>query len=112
MDIFIGNLPLDTSAIELRKLLGNIGKKPRYRIHKKVLKDGVVKCFGQVAVEPKDVACALIEKLNGTLLRGYYLTARHFIERQYTNDRRAPLWSGTPWNGLDRRKSDRRYQHA
>ena len=108
MEIFIGNLPLDTSAIDLRKLLGNSGIKPRYRIFRKTLRDGTVKCYGQAAIEPDQVALELIERLNNTELRGHILNVRIYRERQHTNDRRARLWHGVPWNGLDRRKQDRR----
>ena len=108
MEIFIGNLPHDTSAVDLRRLFGDAGFKARYRIHRKTLQDGTVKCYGQAVVEPDTVARELIQDLDNTMLQDNCIEVRQFVERSYSNDRRGPLWSGVPWTGLDRRKADRR----
>ena len=108
MDIFIGNLPLDTSAVDLRKLLGSTGINIRYRIYRKTLKEGAVKCYGHAVVEPDELALALIQQLSDTVLQDYKIEIRPLAERSHANDRRGPLWSGAPWMGLDRRKADRR----
>ena len=108
MEIFIGNLPEDTSAVDLRRLLGKAGEKARYRIYRKKLLDGTVKCYGQAVVEPDKTARELIESLNHTVLQDNAIEVRPYVARNHINDRRAPLWSGAPWMGLDRRKADRR----
>ena len=108
MEIFIGNLPLDTSVVDLRRLFGDAGSRARYRIYKKTLRDGTVKCYGQAIVEPDDVADSLIGRLNNSVLQENCLEVRPYKQRSHVNDRRGPLWSGVPWTGLDRRKADRR----
>ena len=108
MEIFIGNLPHDTSAVDLRRLLGDAGFQARYRIYRKTLQDGTVKCYGEAVVEPDSVAHELIGRLNNSVVQENCLEVRPYYQRSHTNDRRGPLWSGVPWAGLDRRKADRR----
>lgn len=108
MEIFIGNLPQNTTAVELRRLLGDAGLKARYRIFRKTMHDGSIKCYSQALVEPERVAQEVIAKLHNSTLNRHQLEVRRYHERSLNNERRAPLWSGKPWIGLDRRKSDRR----
>ncbi len=108
MELFIGNLPPETSAVELRKLLGQADKKARYQICQKTLRDGTVKCFGKALIDSDKLARELIHLLNDSMFNDARLEVRPFIERSHIRDQRGPLWSGKPWTGLDRRKTDRR----
>lgn len=108
MEIFVGNLPSSTSVSDLRRLFGNAGNRARFRICQKKLSDGSVHCYGQAMVEPDNRAEELLHELQGATLHGRRLQVRRFVHRSYTNDRRARMWRGKPWFGVDRRKRDRR----
>ena len=108
MELFIGNLPEDTSTVDLRRLLGKAGQAARYRIYRKKLLDGSIKCYGHAIVEPDQAALGMIHLLNHLEWRNHNLEVRPYFSRSHVNDRRAPLWSGRPWMGIDRRKRDRR----
>ncbi len=108
MDIFIGNLPLSISALELRRLFGDAGSQARFRLFQKRYPDGAVCCYGRAKIGHESLACQIIEHLSERRLAGRRLEVRRYVERSPLNERRAPMWRGKPWIGLDRRKAERR----
>lgn len=108
MEIYIGNLPPDTSVIELRRLFGPVSANARFRICQRYDVSGALVCYGHAVIEPERRARQLVEQLHGRCLDGWRLRAREFVYRNPANERRAPLWHGTPWSGLERRKGERR----
>jgi len=108
MDIFIGNLPLSISALELRRLFGEAGSQARFRLFQKRYPDGAVCCYGRAKIDHAPLAGEIIEQLRDRQLSGRRLEVRRFVERSPLNERRAPMWRGIPWVGLDRRKTERR----
>lgn len=108
MDIFVGNLPLSVTVVELRRLFGKAGATARYRIVQKQYADGTTRCYGRAMIEPDESARILIGSLDRALLHGRPLEVRRFVQRNLANERRAPMWRGRPWHGLDRRKGERR----
>ena len=111
MEIFIGNLPMNASVVELRRLFGEAGRNARFRLYKKLYPDGAISCFGQADVEPERAAQSLLMRLNAAQLQGQSLEVRLLIERSYSNERRAPWWMGRPWDSVERRRVDRRAVH-
>ena len=108
MEIFIGNLPLNASVVDLRKLFGKINNGARFRIYKSRQRDGSSKVYGHAVVESETFAFDLMTKYDGSLIRDSRIQVRAYRQRSVNNDRRAPLWTGLPWSGLDRRHTERR----
>ncbi len=108
MDIYIGNLPLDTSVMDLRNLIGRHVENARYRIVHKTLSDGSSCCYGQISLSRDTNGEQILRDIQGMELDGRVLEIREFIHRNHVADRREPFWRGRPWQGLDRRKAERR----
>jgi RNA recognition motif-containing protein len=108
MDIFIGNLPLETSVVELRKLLGEAGANARFTLFRKMYPDGGVSCFGQAEVEPDAVAEEALRHMRNAVFRDQKVEVRPLVERSYINDRRSPNLHDAAGAVLERRCGDRR----
>jgi len=108
MELFIGNLPLNASVVDLRKLFGKIENGTRIRIYKSRLKDGTSKCYGHAVIGCAQTAENIISDHNGSMMQGLYIEVRLYEQRKLRNDRRAPLWAGPHWAGLNRRQLERR----
>jgi len=108
MEIFIGNLPLNASVVDLRKLFGKIDSGTRLRICRLKMRDGSSICYGHAVIDSEQAGYDLILNFNGSLMQDKYIEVREFEQRKVANDRRAPLWTGAPWSGLNRRQSERR----
>jgi len=126
MRIFIGNLPVDFTSVELRRLvfstlmpgntaqfLGNLFKKT-YKIKRAAFEviggeQGYYETpFGVIFIEPDIVGHKLIERLDQFYFRETVLVAREFYVRAYSNDRRAINWRSQSWDSDERRWNDRR----
>ena len=109
MELFIGNLPPSATVLELRQLLGPCANQARYQLIQRSDADGVVHCFARVQV-PSDVEARLVvaELQDAGTFSGRHLEVRRFRERNTFNDRRAPWWRAEPWEGVERRRGDRR----
>ena len=126
MRIFIGNLPVDFTSIDLRRLacsmlmpgntakfLGNLFKKT-YKIKRTAFEvigseQGYYETpFGVIYIEPDSVGQKLVEKLDQYYIRETVLVAREFYVRAYSNDRRAINWRSQSWDNDERRWTDRR----
>ena len=108
MDIYIGNLPLNASVMDLRNLIGRSIDNARYRIVHKTLGNGTSCCYGQITLARGIKGEHVLREIQGIMLDGNALEIREYIHRNYVADRREPYWRGKPWHGLDRRKSERR----
>lgn len=108
MDIFIGNMPRNTSVLELRKLVGDAGKNARFRLFSRRNKAGKVACFGHVVINDANSAQDVIENLDGKDLGGMSLKVRPFIHRSDSNERRARRPFPIPVGGINRRRGERR----
>lgn len=126
MEIFIGNLPVNTSAYELRRLFNQAidkmsggflpWKKPHpgqiaIQIVEKGSAAGRIR-YGHAVIEPETIARHCIQTLNHHFLNGQPLTVREYFQRSYMNERRALDWREKPWHGPERRADDRRYNQA
>jgi RNA recognition motif-containing protein len=108
MDIFIGNMPRNTSVLELRKMFGDAGRNARFRLFTRRSKTGKVACFGHVVVQDDLSAQKVIEQLDGQDLGGMSLKVRPFIHRSDSNERRARRPFPIPTGGINRRRGERR----
>jgi len=106
MDIFLGNLPRKTSVLELRKLIGDVGQ-ARFRIVSHRNK-GKPRCYGMAVVDDRDTGRELITRLDGAEFNGSELLVRHFLHRSDHNERRSRKIYPVGWNGINRRRGDRR----
>jgi len=106
MDIFVGNLPRKTSVLELRKLIGEVGS-ARFRIVSRN-KNGRNNCYGHAIINSKQTASEVITRLDGIEYNGSHITARHYLHRSEHNERRSRKVYPVGWNGVNRRRGDRR----
>lgn len=126
MQIFIGNLPRNYSAFELRRLVERelmpqgiqetakhfFSKKERlkrseYKIFDKLTNMGIVR-HGVAVIEPDALAARAIERLNKVNYQSNMLVVREYVTRTNSNDRRALNWRQKPWDDSERRSKDRR----
>ena len=107
MDIFVGNLPKKTSVLELRKLIGEVGS-ARFRVVSGKQKNGRKNCYGHAIINSNQTGQAIISRLDGVEFNGSNITARHFLHRSEHNERRSRMVYPVGWNGVNRRRGDRR----
>lgn len=126
MELYIGNLPQDVTAFDLRKLFtpvvgSNSGKfsflrartEPfmNFKIVEQRSAGGMVR-FGWADIEPDEVAERCIEQLNKTVFQGNAIVVREFFHRRAMNERRALDWRSKPWHGEERRVGQRRQYYV
>ncbi|NOY66648.1 MAG: RNA-binding protein [Gammaproteobacteria bacterium] len=107
MDIFVGNLPKKTSVLELRKLIGDVGS-ARFRVITGKQKNGRKCCYGHAIIGSSQTGTEVITRLDGVEFNGCSITARHFLHRSEHNERRSRMVYPIGWNGVNRRRGDRR----
>lgn len=126
MQLFIGNLPRNINAFELRRMVERVllpqgvnetakhflFKKERlkrsdFEVFDKLTHAGIMR-HGKAIIEPELLALRAIERLNNSDFRGNRLTVREFITRINNNDRRALNWRMKNWQGGERRLNERR----
>lgn len=126
MQIFIGNLPRNMSAFELRRMVERVLlpqgfqetakhyllrseriKRAQYEVFDKLTLFGIVR-HGKAAIEPDLLAQRAIERLHQTEYRGNVLVVREFVTRINNNDRRALAWRSRKWGPTERRLRERR----
>lgn len=122
MDIFIGNIPEETTSYELRRFVNGLfeGRKTGLQFWKrktperltfKVIDKHVEGHFYHYAIariEPSDMGSEGIELLDQQFFRDCPLSVREYRSRSYMNERRAINWRERPWSGVERRCADRR----
>lgn len=108
MELFIGNLPADTTVSELVQLFESYGDVAHFRIIEKIQHDGTSLRFGHGKLEPEEAAMQAISELDGTELRGHRLKVRRYAYRDTSEDRRAHKMRRMPWGRQRRRSSGER----
>ena len=107
MLMFIGNLPATMNEQGLCEL-GQFPPGVHVRIHKKLDGTQVVHRYGLAYFQQSGEAEKLVERLNGKSVQGNTLQVREFGHRRANNERRRLDWREIPWDGPERRKSERR----
>ncbi|MGM0594551.1 MAG: RNA recognition motif domain-containing protein, partial [Pseudomonadota bacterium] len=105
MDVFIGNITVNTSQTEILSLLKGFAKKARVRMVNQTLESGERAYYAIAEFDSERLARKAIKKLNGTLLHGQQVVLREYVHRSYSNERRAVNWRDRPWDGPERRRS-------
>lgn len=108
MDVYIGNITVNTTLSDVVNHFRGFAKKARFRIVDKKLEDGTRAYFAVAEFDTEKLALKAIKKLNGSLLRGQKVHMREYYHRNYSNERRAVNWREKPWHGPERRRSERR----
>ena len=110
MNLFIGNLPFNATARDLRSLLRLSEREAqrRLRIFKKSDRAGRVLRFGIVHVDNDAALRKLLDRNRDARLQGQPLNVREFIPRAAGNERRAIDWRTRTWPHSERRIAERR----
>ena len=107
MEVFVGNLAGSVSLLDLNKLFKDFRHPPIQLVEKKQA-DGRALRYAVVDFEAPRLAQKAIKKLSGFFLHERSLVLHEFVHRSYTNERRAIDWRTRPWDGPERRRSERR----
>ena len=108
MELFIGNLHLDTTTNELKALLADIDKEACISFVEQNRHNGKLR-FGHVAEMNDDKALYIITSLHNKPHRGRKLIVRQFHQRTNNNDhRKSKHEPEKTWYGLEKRVAERR----
>jgi len=121
MEIYVGNIPKGTRPAEIKRLikesfrghifeklyahmlsLGRFEQGMAVNIKKRAGRGGR---YGRIRFHSQRMGEVALEILDGSEIRGTGISVRPFVQRQENNDRRH---SEREWNGVERRKKDRR----
>jgi RNA recognition motif-containing protein len=108
MEVFIGNLSSTTTLNDVMHFFKGFAKKARFRMVNHKLENGGRSYYAVADFDNDKLALKAIKRLNGGVIRGEVVVMREFIHRSYNNERRAVNWRDKPWNGPERRRSERR----
>jgi len=124
LEIFVGNLPGDVEAPELRVLFNNVLRKNVFdKIYSKLVSNGLsnacfricekelqgsVVLYGHIDVDSEKLANIVIDVLDQMSFNGCNLVVREYRHRTYKNDRRNAEWRENPWRNDERRLTERR----
>lgn len=110
MNLFIGNLPINATELDLCQMLrlSKTGSNRRLRIFKKSARDGRMRRFGLLYLESGRDMQKLLERNRAAELHGQRLEVREFMARAVGNERRAVNWRQREWSNPERRLSERR----
>ncbi len=107
MEVFVGNLAGSVTLLDLNRLFKDF-KHPPIQLMEKKQSDGSLLRYAVVDFDAPRLAQKAIKKLHGAPLNGCELVLHEYTHRSYTNERRAIDWRTRPWDGLERRRSERR----
>ena len=110
MNIFIGNLPINTTEGDLYQLL-NLSQGEgarRLRIFKKASRSGPTNRFGLLYVETTADLRKFLKRARDAILNGQTLNVREYVPRAIGNERRAINWRERNWTHAERRRAERR----
>lgn len=108
MKVFIGNIPESVNDYDLRKFFGMFGHEDAsFRIYD-TGSSGIPVHFGVASFTNRLDALKAISSYHKSELKGRKIVVREYLERSIYNERRAPAWAAKPYDGLERRKFDRR----
>ena len=107
MDIFVGNIPGNTTVVDLKKFFKGFDKNAVFEVKRLTGRNDVV-TFGLVTIHSDRLAAKAIKRLHMKKLNGKPVVVREFTHRAGGNDRRQLGWRNKLWLGEERRQSDRR----
>lgn len=107
MDIFIGNIPGNTTVLDLKKFFKGFDKNAVFEVKRLKGRNDVV-TFGLVSIHSERLAHKAIKRLHMKKLKGKPVVVREFTHRAGGNDRRQLGWRNKLWLGEERRQTDRR----
>ncbi len=127
MEIFIGNLPGDINALDLKVLLNNTLRNNVFnKVYDKLISKGLldkanssfricekesqghVSHYGYIDIRSKKIAHVAIEMLDQVNFNGCDIVVREYRHRTYINERRNMKWRENPWCSEERRLIERR----
>jgi len=107
VNIYVGNLPPDATAEDLRRLFADFDHEARITWVEQQTTGGLL-CYGYAVIHSEAAAQRAVLALNGVELHGRSLHIREFIERPSGDNRRAADSDERPWYGPERRIVERR----
>ena len=107
MEIFIGNIPSNTTVIDLKRFFKAFDKNAVFEVKRLKGKSDVV-TFGLVIIQSERLGNIAIKRLHMKKLNGKPVVVREFTHRAGGNDRRQLGWRNKLWLGEERRQTDRR----
>jgi hypothetical protein len=129
MEIYVGNVPKGTRPGEIRKIIKNAIKDKVFpRMFEKIVASGQIDkgvgvkirkaktqngdyCYGHIVVHSSGLGKLAMDSLLNAQVRGSCLSAREFVAREDSNDRRVAVWHEPPENIACRRAKERRRNH-
>jgi uncharacterized protein with PIN domain len=108
MKLFVGNFTRKEHLSKLAKHLRRYGYHYETRYKKVKLKTGQRRYYAIVTVESERQAKKLTKRLSAVREFDSPLVVREYKQRSYSNERRALNWRDKPWDGVERRISERR----
>jgi len=107
MEIFVGNIPRNTTVVDLKKFFKGFDKQATFEVKRLKGRFDVV-TFGLVTIHSERLATKAIKRLHLKKLNGKPVVVREFTYRAGGNDRRQLGWRKKLWLGEERRQTDRR----
>jgi hypothetical protein len=107
MIVFIGKLHAATSEKDIR-ILARPPAGASIRIIKKPDGTGGLHRYGLVYTRSEGDSRKVIKRVHGKVCHGSKLQAREFGQRLAGNERRRLDWRDAPWDGVERRRGERR----
>ena len=112
MELMVGNFPSIATMRDLAMFFASFEDEADFEIVELEKVDARSVRFGLVTIPSERSAVKAIRKLDGKRLAGAVVTVREFFHRAYSNDRRSVHWRDIPWQGVERRRRDRRHAEA
>ncbi len=109
MELFIGNLPPNTSLAELLTFFKAFKGRARFHLEKSPPAEGEPTLYAVAEFESERYARKMMERYAQKSLRGCKLVIREYLHRSYANERRAVNWREKPWRAGERRRTERRH---
>ena len=108
MQVFIGNIPKSVNDYDLRKFFGMFGQDDvSFHIYD-TGSSGIPVHYGVATFNSRLDGLKAINSYHQCELKGQRIVVREYVNRTIYNERRAPAWAAKPYDGLERRKYDRR----
>jgi len=107
--LYVGRLSPGTTTAQLYQAFAKFRRNwGGAKLHRKTLPSGEVIHWAVVTLSSAKAARKAVQAMDGMVVRGQRVQLRDYHDRTVHNERRAPGWRNRPWNGLERRKHDRR----
>ena len=107
MQIFIGNLSAEISALDLAKFFKGYGNLLTFKF-RYYLRGGKPFYYALTEIEPRKLAEGAITRRHMKRLKGRVIVVHPYLDRGIINERRSLNWREKIWESEERRKVDRR----